>query len=116
MTVLYAIFGFLLFVDNCGIEATTWHQGCFNLTTEENETKVQLPSIVACCESCLQQGLRRRWEDCGRTTARNGGVVTGGGDGSEMRTVTEGTKLTLSIDANLTQTWGKEESNNIIRT
>ena len=48
--------------------------------------------------------LRLRLEDCGRTTVRDGGVVTRGGDGSEMGTVTEGNQLTLSINANLTQT------------
>ena len=31
------------------------------------------------------------WEEC-RMTARDGGVVTGGGDGSDMGTVTEGKK------------------------
>ena len=52
-------------------------------------------------------------------TARDGGVVTGSGDSSEMGTVTgwEGKqKLMPSIDVSLTPDFrGKEESNNIIR-
>ena len=40
-----------------------------------------------------RRGGRRRWEDCGRTTSRDGGVVTGGGDSSEIGTVTEGKKI-----------------------
>ena len=57
--------------------------------------------------------LRRRWEDCGRTTARDGGVVTGGGDGSEMGTVTEEKNLhSVSIPTS-PRLRGKEESNNV---
>ena len=54
-------------------------------------------------ESRYAQSEGQREGEEWRTTARDGGVVTGGGDGSEMGIETEGKKkLMPSIDVSLT--------------